>query len=135
IIDVFPPHQQNQVRIQLSGVIEGILSQKLLPMASGRGREIAVEILLATDAVRSLVREGKTHQLAIQIEAGGGLGMQTMDRAIAELYKRGRVTREVALLNAHKVEDCKRYMMSAAPPPDHAGARGAAPSGAGVVRR
>jgi len=111
IIDVFPPHQQGQIRIQLAGVIEGILCQKLLPSARGRGRELAVEVLVATDAVRSLIREGKTHQLPTQIEAGGALGMQTMDRAIADLYKRGRISREVALLNAHKVDDVKRYML------------------------
>jgi twitching motility protein PilT len=112
IIDVFPPHQQGQVRIQLAGVIEGVMCQKLLPHASGKGREMAMEILLANDAVRSLIREGKTHQLPTQIEAGGAAGMQTMDRSIAELYKRGRISREIALLNAQKVEDCKRYMMS-----------------------
>ena len=111
IIDVFPPHQQGQIRIQLAGVIEGVMCQKLLPSASGRGRELALEILLSSDAVRALIREGKTHQLPTQIEAGGSVGMQTMDRSIADLYKRGRLTREIALLNAHKVEDCKRYMM------------------------
>ncbi|MCX8036433.1 MAG: type IV pilus twitching motility protein PilT [Candidatus Sumerlaeia bacterium] len=114
IIDVFPPHQQGQVRIQLAGVIEGVMCQKLLPSAMGKGREMAMEILLANDAVRALIREGKTHQLPTQIEAGGAVGMQTMDRSIAELFKRRRITREVALLNAHKIEDCKRYMMSGA---------------------
>ena len=115
IIDVFPPHQQGQVRIQLAGVVQGVMCQKLLPSAMGRGREIAIEILIASDAVRALIREGKTHQLPTQIEAGGALGMQTMDRAIAELFKRGRISREVALLNAHKLEDCKRYMMRGGP--------------------
>lgn len=110
IIDVFPPHQQEQIRTQLAGVIEGILCQTLLPMASGRGRIIGVEVLLGTDAVRSLIREGKTHQIYTQIEAGGGMGMQTMDRAIAELYKRGRIGRETALTHARKPDELKRHM-------------------------
>lgn len=110
VIDVFPPYQQGQIRIQFAGVVEGILCQKLLPSAMGKGRELALEIVIVNDAVRSLIREGKTHQLPTQIEAGGALGMQTADRAIAELYKRGRITREIALLNAHKPEDCQRYM-------------------------
>lgn len=110
IIDVFPPHQQEQVRTQLAGVIEGILCQTLLPTASGKGRSIAVEVLLGTDAVRSLIREGKTHQIYTQLEAGGGLGMQTMDRAIADLYKRGRISRETALTHARKPEEIKRHM-------------------------
>lgn len=110
IIDVFPPHQQEQVRVQLAGVIEGILCQTLLPMASGHGRAIAVEVLIGTDAVRALIREGKTHQIYTQIEASGGLGMQTMDRAIAELYKRGRITRETAITHARKPDELKRHM-------------------------
>lgn len=110
VIDVFPPHQQEQVRTQLAGVIEGILCQTLLPAASGRGRSIAVEVLLGTDAVRSLIREGKTHQIYTQVEASGGMGMQTMDRAIADLYKRGRISRETALTHARKPEELKRHM-------------------------
>ncbi len=110
VIDVFPPHQQEQVRVQLAGVIEGILCQNLLSTASGRGRTIAVEILLGTDAVRSLIREGKTHQIYTQVEASGGMGMQTMDRAIADLYKRGRISRDTALTNARKPEELKRHM-------------------------
>lgn len=110
IIDVFPPHQQEQVRVQLAGVIEGILCQTLLPMASGQGRAIAVEVLIGTDAVRALIREGKTHQIYTQVEASGALGMQTMDRAIAELYKRGRITRDTAITHARKPDELKRHM-------------------------
>ncbi|PKO17920.1 type IV pili twitching motility protein PilT [candidate division BRC1 bacterium HGW-BRC1-1] len=110
IIDVFPPHQQEQIRVQLAGVLEGVLCQKLLPSATGRGREIAVEVMIGTDGIRNLVREGKTHQIYTSIEAGGALGMQTMDRAIAELYKRGKVTKETALVNSRKAEELKRHM-------------------------
>lgn len=110
VIDVFPPHQQEQVRVQLAGVIEGILCQTLLPLATGTGRAIAVEVLLGTDAVRALIREGKTHQIYTQVEASGGLGMQTMDRAIAELFKRGRITRDTALNHARKPDELKRHM-------------------------
>ncbi|MBX7246718.1 MAG: type IV pilus twitching motility protein PilT [Candidatus Sumerlaeaceae bacterium] len=110
VVDVFPPHQQEQIRIQLAGVIEGVLCQTLLPSAAGRGRELAVEVMIGTDAVRNLIREGKTHQIATQIEAGGGLGMQTMDRAIADLYKRGRISRETALSHGRKVDELKRHM-------------------------
>ncbi len=110
VIDVFPPHQQEQIRIQLAGVIEGIFCQTLLPSAAGRGRHIALEILIGTDAIKNLIREGKTHQIYTQIEAGGNLGMLTMDRAIAELYKRGKITRQVALHNARKVAEMERHM-------------------------
>ena len=110
IIDVFPPHQQEQIRIQLAGVLEGVLCQKLLPSASGRGREVSVEVMMGTDGIRNLIREGKTHQIYTSIEAGGALGMQTMDRAIADLYKRGKITSETAMINARKPEELKRHM-------------------------
>jgi twitching motility protein PilT len=110
VIDVFPPHQQEQIRIQLAGVIEGVLCQTLVPSASGRGRELAVEIMMANDGIRNLIREAKTHQIYTAIEAGGQHGMQTMDRAIADLFKRGKITRETALLHARKVEEMKRHM-------------------------
>jgi twitching motility protein PilT len=110
IIDVFPPHQQEQIRIQLAGVVEGVLCQNLLPSATGRGREIALEVMIGTDGIRNLIREGKTHQIYTQIEAGGAMGMQTMDRAIADLYKRGKISRETALLSARKVDEMKRHM-------------------------
>ena len=110
IIDVFPPHQQEQIRIQLGGVLEAVLCQKLLPSASGRGREVSVEVMMGTDGIRNLIREGKTHQIYTSIEAGGALGMQTMDRAISDLYKRGKITRETAMINARKPEELKRHM-------------------------
>lgn len=110
IIDVFPPHQQEQVRVQLSAVLEGILSQRLLPSARGKGRELAVEVLVATDAIRALIREGKTYQIPSMIEAGGQYGMQTMDRALLDLYSRRRITREVMLLNSRKPDELARHL-------------------------
>lgn len=107
IIDVFPPYQQQQVRIQLATVIEGILCQKLLPGARG-GREIALEILIATDAVRNQIREGATHQIATTIESSGKLGMQTMDRGLLDLFKEGRIELETALLACAKPDEMRR---------------------------
>jgi twitching motility protein PilT len=113
IIDVFPPHQQEQIRIQMAGVLEGVLCQKLLPSSHSRGRELSVEVMVATEAVRNLIREGKTHQIYAMLEAGGQWGMQTMDRALFNLYKKGRISKELALLNAKNQEEMKRHMFSA----------------------
>ncbi len=96
IIDVFPPHQQQQIRVQLGAVLQGVMSQQLLPRAEGKGRAAAIEVLLATSAVRNLIREGKTHQLPTVLQTGGKLGMQTMDSALQDLVRRGIVKAEVA---------------------------------------
>jgi len=104
IIDVFPPHQQEQIRVQLAGVIEGVLCQKLLPSVFG-GREIALEILLATDAVRNQIRERLTPQLYTTIQANLKNGMVTMDRSLVDLYQKGRVTKDVVLFNAKKPDE------------------------------
>jgi twitching motility protein PilT len=112
IIDVFPPHQQEQVRIQLSSVIEGVIAQKLLGSVFGRGREIAVEVLVATDATRSLIREGKTHQIYSMIEAGAQYHMQTMERSLIDLYRKGRITKDTAILNAKKPDEMRRAILS-----------------------
>lgn len=109
IIDVFPPHQQQQVRVQLAAVLEGVLSQKLLP-STYSGRVIVYEILVATDAIRNLVREGHSHQMPTMIEAGAAHGMITMDRSLADTYKRGKISRETALLSAKKPAELKRLM-------------------------
>ncbi|NSW75460.1 MAG: type IV pilus twitching motility protein PilT [Candidatus Atribacteria bacterium] len=92
IVDVFPPHQQTQVRIQLAGALQGIVAQQLLPLASGNGRIPAIEIMIATNAVRNLIREGKTYQIYSVMQTSLSEGMITMDRALFELYKRGLVT-------------------------------------------
>ena len=91
IIDVFPSHQQQQVRTQLSFSLEAVFSQQLLPCATGRGRAMASEVMLCTPAIRALVREGKTHQIYSQIQTGGRMGMKTMPQSLSELVRSGRV--------------------------------------------
>lgn len=96
MIDVFPPHQQQQIRVQLAAVLQGILSQQLFPRADHQGRVAAVEVMLATPAVRSLIREGKTHQLPTVIQTNAKLGMQSMDKAIMDLVQNGLISYEIA---------------------------------------
>lgn len=96
IIDVFPPYQQQQIRVQLSNVLEAVISQQLLPRADGRGRAAAFEVLHANTAVRNLIREGKSHQIANIMQTNRRLGMITMDDAIAQLVREGIVTRQTA---------------------------------------
>jgi len=97
IIDVFPAHQQSQVRVMLAGSLQAVLSQQLMPTVDGKGRVAAVEVMIATSAIRNLVRDGKVHQIPSAIQAGGKYGMQTMDMALADLTKQGKITRELAM--------------------------------------
>ncbi len=96
IIDVFPPHQQEQIRVQLSTTLMGVCTQQLLPTRDGRGRCVACELLIPTPAVRNLIREGKTHQIYSMMQTGTQFGMQTMDAALADLVRRGIISRELA---------------------------------------
>jgi len=100
IIDVFPPHQQSQIRVQLSTVLQAVVSQQLIPRADGKGRVAAVEVMIANTAVRNLIREGKSHQIASSIQTGSKYGMQSMDAAINNLYRRGVITEADALTYA-----------------------------------
>ncbi len=97
IIDVFPTNQQIQVRAQLSLVLEGVLSQQLIPTADGQGRVMALEIMLATPAIRNLIREEKVHQIYSSMQAGQKYGMQTMNQSLAELVHRRRIAPEDAM--------------------------------------
>ncbi|MEN3185991.1 MAG: type IV pilus twitching motility protein PilT [Atribacterota bacterium] len=92
IVDVFPPHQQTQIRIQLAGAIQGIVAQQLLPLAAGQGRIPAIEVMIANNAIRNLIREGKTYQIYSVMQTSLAEGMITMDRALFELYKRGLIS-------------------------------------------
>ncbi len=104
IIDVFPSHQQTQVRVQLAGALQGVISQQLLPTADGRSRVVATEVLVATPAVRNLIREGKVYQIYNAMQAGGKHGMQTMDQSLAALVRRNLVDRTIAVERAVDVQ-------------------------------
>lgn len=105
IVDVFPPHQQAQVRMQLSTALEGVLSQALLPRTEGRGRVAALEVMVGTTAVRNLVREGKTHQITSTIQAGARDGMQTLNQALRHLVKERLVAFEVAMAHSSNPQE------------------------------
>jgi twitching motility protein PilT len=96
IIDVFPPEQQTQIRMQLSGSLQAVLAQRLVPLVVG-GRAAVVEVLIANDAVRNLIREGKTHQIDTAMQSGIRDGMVMFDMALADLVRRGEVVNEIAL--------------------------------------
>jgi twitching motility protein PilT len=113
IIDVFPPHQQQQVRMQLSIALQGIVTQQLLPTADGSSRVAGCEILVPTPAVRNLIREGKTHQIYSAIQTSGSIGMQTMDAHLAQLVRTGKITRALAEQRASVPEELKRLLGSA----------------------
>lgn len=110
IIDVFPPHQQQQVRIQLAMAVQGIISQQLLPIIDGPGREVAVELMLGTPAIRNLIREGKTHQINSLIQTGGQQGMITMDSSLRSLYIKGKISYETALEHAVDKDNLVRML-------------------------
>ena len=97
VIDVFPPHQQQQIRVQLSNTLEAVVSQQLIPTADGKHRVAAFEVMHANHAVRNLIREGKSHQLASVMQTNRKLGMITMDEAIVQLYFEGKIDREHAI--------------------------------------
>ncbi len=98
IIDVFPPHQQSQIRVQLSFVLEAVLAQQLIPKKSGKGRVMALEIMIPTPAIRNLIREDKVHQIYSMMQTGQSkIGMQTMNQSLVDLCKRGLISYEEAL--------------------------------------
>ncbi|MBN1917435.1 MAG: PilT/PilU family type 4a pilus ATPase [Verrucomicrobia bacterium] len=105
IIDVFPPHQQQQIQIQLAGCLQGIIAQQLIPRADGQGRIVSVEVLVATEAIRSCVRDHRTAQIPTMLQTGSQYGMMTMDRSLKNLYMRGLITYEEAMLRARHPQD------------------------------
>lgn len=115
IVDVFPAHQQPQVRAQLSFVLEGVLSQQLLPRADGKGRVLALEIMIPNAAIRNLIREDKIHQIYSQMQVGQAkFGMQTMNQSLASLYQRRLITLEEALSRSSDPEELRNMMASGA---------------------
>jgi len=109
MIDVFPPHQQPQIRAQLSNILMAICSQRLVP-AIGGGRIASAELLMATPAVRNIIREGKTHQLDAVIQTGGEYGMQSMDKTLTSLIHAGSITYDEARLVAVDIDELDRLM-------------------------
>ncbi|MCE5322000.1 type IV pilus twitching motility protein PilT [bacterium] len=109
VVDVFPPHQQDQIRVQLSNTIEAVVAQQLLPR-NGGGRCAAIEIMVATSAIRNLIREGKTYQIYSALETGAQFGMQTMDKQLAEMSRMGYISQEEALARAIDRENLKRLI-------------------------
>ena len=113
IIDVFPAEQQGQIRAMLSVALQGIMTQMLLPTADGAGRCVAAEVLVPTPAVRNLIREAKTHQIYSVLQTGASSGMQTMDAALAQLVRAGKVNRQLAESRAHAPEEFRRLIAGA----------------------
>ncbi len=110
VIDVFPAHQQQQVRVQLASALQGICTQQLLPTVDGQGRAVACEVMVATPAIRNLIREGKTHQIYSMLQAGGRYGMVTMDMSLAQLVRARSISVETALERCANEEDLRRLL-------------------------
>ncbi len=110
IIDVFPPHQQQQVRVQLATTLQGVVTQQLIPTSDGQGRAVACEVLIVTPAIRNLIREGKVHQIYSAMQAGGRFGMQTMDMSLSQHVKSGAVSQEMAFERCHDPEELQRLI-------------------------
>ena len=110
MIDVFPAHQQSQIRTQLAGALQGVVCQALCKRANGRGRVVATEVMLATPAIRNLIREAKTYQIYSVMQAGSTQGMHTLDQHLADLVKATRITYEEGLEKCQHLEDYNRLV-------------------------
>jgi twitching motility protein PilT len=115
VIDVFPPHQQGQVRAQLAATLQGVVCQTLIPRATGGGRVVATEILVANPAIANLIREGKTFQIPSAMQAGRSIGMHTLDQHLADLVDHGVITHKAAMEKAQDVESLKQLIHRAEP--------------------
>ncbi|MEE8449947.1 MAG: ATPase, T2SS/T4P/T4SS family, partial [Thermodesulfobacteriota bacterium] len=114
IIDVFPPHQQSQVRAQLSFVLEGVLTQQLIPRADGQGRVLAAEIMIPNPAIRNLIREDKVHQIYSQMQIGQAkFGMQTMNQSLLMLFQKRLLTMDQALGQTSDQDELRQMIRSA----------------------
>ncbi len=110
VVDVFPPEQQQQVRVMLAGSLQGVVCQTLCKTADGRGRAVATEVLVAVPAIRNLIREGKTHQIYSAMQAGQQHGMHTMDQHLAELVRTRRISMDMGIEKCHHIEDFQRLV-------------------------
>jgi twitching motility protein PilT len=115
IVDVFPPHQQTQIRAQLSFVLEGVVSQMLLPRLNAKGRSLVLEIMVPNAAIRNLIREDKVHQIYSQMQVGQEkFGMQTMNQSLFSLYQRRQISLEDALGRSQDPEELKQMLSNPA---------------------
>ena len=110
IIDVFPPNQQDQIRIQLGSSLQGVVTQQLVPTADGGGRCVAAEVLVCTPAIQNLIRAAKTHQIYSLMQTGAQFGMQTMDQSLASLVRRKVITQGVALDRCRSEDDFRNHL-------------------------
>lgn len=110
IIDVFPPHQQQQIRMQLASCLQCVVSQQLLPTIDGTGRVVASEMLIPTPGIRNMIREAKTHQIYNAMQTGQKYGMQTMDHSLATLYRKGKVSLDMILAQANDPQEVKQLL-------------------------
>ena len=113
VIDVFPAHQQQQIRVQLAAALQAVVCQQLLPRLGGKGRGVACEVLIATPAIRNMIREGKVHQIYSAMQGGGKYGMQTMDQSLADLVRNSKISLEVALERCHHEDELRRLVSGA----------------------
>ena len=113
VIDVFPAHQQQQIRVQLAAALQAVVCQQLLPRLGGKGRGVACEVLIATPAIRNMIREGKVHQIYSAMQGGGKYGMQTMDQSLADLVRNSKISLEVALERCHHEDELRRLVAGA----------------------
>jgi twitching motility protein PilT len=111
--DAFPPHQQQQARVQLSTTLEAVLYQTLIPRADDRGRVVAVEVMIVTDAIRNLIREAKTPQMVSVIQMGAQCGMQTLDQALIDLWRRGLITSADAITRCREEQTATKTIAAA----------------------
>jgi twitching motility protein PilT len=116
MVDVFPPGQQEQIRVQLSNNLIAIISQQLLPHASGKGRVPANEVMIASSAIRNLIREAKSHQITSMIQTSAQMGMFTMDQCLRDLYMKGWVKLEDIMARCGNVEELKKMLATAQGP-------------------
>ena len=117
VIDVFPPHQQGQVRAQLAATLQGVVCQTLVKRSEGKGRAVVTEVLVTTPAVANLIREGKTYQIPSAMQAGRDLGMHTMDQHLADLVNAGQITHQAAREKAHDSDSLENLIHRADPTP------------------
>ncbi len=110
IVDVFPAHQQQQIRTMLSFTLQAVVCQQLVPRATGKGRALAAEIMICSPAIRALVRDNKAHQIMSVIQTGGAAGMKTMNQSLFELYRAGTISYEDAIEHCHDEADFARLM-------------------------